>query len=130
MATTRRISRQEMKHDEFVDTMGRLSLWMEQNWQQAATVAAGVVVVAIAAFGVSGWLAHSRESARQELARATAILNAPVLAAGANPSDSVSRTFPTRQARAQAALTAIDAAQPSGVAKPLADYFRGVALLQ
>ena len=36
MATTKRITRQDMKHDEFVDTMGRVSLWMEQNWQQAA----------------------------------------------------------------------------------------------
>jgi len=130
MATTKRITRQDMKHDEFVDTMGRVSLWIEQNWQQAAAVVGGLVLLMIVGFAVTSWMSHSREAARQKVARATSLINAPVVESGANPSDPVAPTFPSRTARAQATLSALDAAQPSGAAHPLADYFRGVALLQ
>ena len=130
MATTRRISRHEMRHDEFVDTMGQFSLWVEKNWQQVGAIAGGVVLLIVVIFGVSTWVSHARANATERLARATALLNAPILAAGANPSDPIAPSFPNRAARAQASLTALDAANPSSAARPLAEYFRGVALLQ
>jgi tetratricopeptide (TPR) repeat protein len=127
----RRITRQEMKHDEFVDFMTRATMIIEERWKEVAIgIGLVFVVIVMILFGFT-WLSRSREAAKDELALAESVLNAPVLSQGANPSDPLNPTFPTESARAEAALERLEGlAGRRGQIGALASYYRGVALIR
>jgi TolA-binding protein len=65
----RRITRKEMKHDEFVETAVEAGAWLEQNWPTVAKAAAGVVVVALLVVAFLWYGRHNREQAVTLLAQ-------------------------------------------------------------
>ena len=113
---TRRITRQEMKHDEFLDLMSRLTLLFEQNWRQLAVYSGCAVAIVLAGVGIFAWTVHSRTLAEAELARASSLLFSPVQ---------------EKDARDEAALAALkNAGKSGGTVGSLAAYYQGVALLR
>ena len=52
---TRRLTRKEMKQDEFVSTVGKLTQWLEEKLHYVLWGAAGLVVLILAGFGLWSW---------------------------------------------------------------------------
>lgn len=128
----RRITRQDMKKDEFVDTVERWTHALEDNWKQVAAIGGGLAAVVLIAAGGYWWHSSSLAEAREALARASATLDAPIVSEGANPADTVNPTFSSERERSEAALNALDAFEAQHGAGPdgLAAYYRGIALLR
>jgi tetratricopeptide (TPR) repeat protein len=66
----RRISRKELKHDEFVDAAVGLGHWLEENWRTAVTWAAAGLVVVLAVVGWFVLAQYNRGKAELRLAGA------------------------------------------------------------
>ncbi len=124
----RRITRQQMKHDEIADTLTAWSQWIEEHWQFAALVVGGAIAAVLAAYGVTTWMQSSSAARASELARASSLLGAEVVAQGAKPADPLAPTFATAAARDEAALVAIDAYVRDYGEDGRALTYRGVAL--
>jgi TolA-binding protein len=117
----RRLTRKEMKHDEFVETAVEAGAWLEQNWQTAVKVAAAVVVVgAIALF----WWWYATNSKAQ----AADILAEGIEAYGQAAADDFANT-----ADVEAALALFERSVAKSENSPAgrsASYYQGVALIQ
>jgi tetratricopeptide (TPR) repeat protein len=117
----RRLTRKEMKHDEFVETAWEAGAWLEENWQTAAKVAAAVVVVgAIALF----WWWYTTNSKAQ----AADLLAEGIAAYGEAAADDFADTAGV-EAALQIFEQSIDKAESSPAGRS-ASYYRGVALIQ
>ncbi|PYT09879.1 MAG: hypothetical protein DMF49_00845 [Acidobacteria bacterium] len=128
---TRRITRQEMKHDEFLDLMSRLTLLFEQNWRQLAVYSGCAVAIVLAGVGIFAWTVHSRTLAEAELARASSLLFSPVQEKDAEAGLRPGAAFASDHARDEAALAALkNAGKSGGTVGSLAAYYQGVALLR
>jgi outer membrane protein assembly factor BamD (BamD/ComL family) len=77
----RRLTRKQIKQDEFLTLVDRLVHWMGGNWRQAAIGLGGAVVVALLWWGVGALLGARSHTAARQLAAAVAEYNAPVGAA-------------------------------------------------
>ncbi|HPC83963.1 MAG TPA: tetratricopeptide repeat protein [Thermoanaerobaculaceae bacterium] len=77
----RRLTRKQIKQDEFIGLVDRGMHWLGQNWQQAAMGLIGAVVVAMVVWGVRAILASRGEAASEALSKAVATFSAPVGAA-------------------------------------------------
>ena len=66
---TRRITRKEMKTDEFVETAVEASHWLEKNWQQVVKGAVALAVIGAIIGFVFWYRAHNRNQAEELLAR-------------------------------------------------------------
>jgi TolA-binding protein len=126
----RRITRQEIKHDEVADQLGGVLNWVEDNWQLALGIVAGIIVVALGSYGLVTWMKHSGEARSAELGKAASVLGASVQAEGARPTDPLSPSFASEKARDEAALAAIDAYVARNGTDSSAAYYRGVALMR
>jgi len=128
----RRIRRQEMKHDEFVDFFSKTTMLIEKKWRLIVPVIAGLLGIAIIVVAAVVWTRYSQRKAEQEFARAQALLQAPVLAQGARPSDPATPSFPSDRARLEAALQALDrvASERGGKVGWRARMLRGLTLLR
>jgi TolA-binding protein len=126
----RRITRQEMKHDEVADTLGHWMNWIEDNWQKSLAAVVGLILFILLAFTAMNWSRSSNEAKSAELGKAASVLGAGVQAEGANPTDPLSPTFATAKARDEAALAGIDAYVARNGQDATAAYYRGVALMR
>ena len=127
----RRITRKEMKRDEFVTAMGRITLWMEEHAREALILAGFVVVAAIGSVLVYQFLAQREEKASDLLARGVDILHAPVR--GADPASAQGTSgYATSDEKYRAALDQMEAliqTYPRSRSGRLGLYYRGVALM-
>lgn len=73
----RRLTRKQIKQDEFISFVDHGVHWMGQNWRQAAIGLAGVLVVALAWWGVTAFMAGRSDAGGRALADALAIYEAP-----------------------------------------------------
>jgi TolA-binding protein len=74
----RRLTRKQIKHDEFVTLVDRTVHWLTGNWRQAVIGLGGAAAVAVLWWGI-GALLHGRSTAAADaLAQALATYNAPV----------------------------------------------------
>lgn len=96
----RRLTRKQIKKDEFVTVIDRATHWLGQNWRQAAMGLGGAVLVGLVYWGVTAFLASRATSAGEALGRALETYNAPVGAAA--PADA-KITFATEAERTNAA---------------------------
>ncbi len=96
----RRLTRKQIKHDEFVTLVDRLVHWMGENWRQSVAAAAAVVVLALLWWGGTALLGSRQDAASVALTKAIGILNAPV--GSAAPADATEK-FATESAKLDAA---------------------------
>jgi len=77
----RRLTRKQIKQDQFVSLVDRVFHWLGQNWRQAATGLGGVLAVALVWWGVTAVLGSRSDAAAQAMAQALETYGAPVGAA-------------------------------------------------
>jgi len=112
-----RISRKELKHDEFVETAVDIGQWLEEHWRRVATWA-GVVVVAVVVTALVVWsTARARERTRQ------------ILAAGMSQYEKALAAEEGVDAELQAALPLFEeAGERAGSAGHVARYYQAATL--
>ena len=129
----KRQERRHLKQNEFVATVMRVAAFARDNQKQL--VAAGVAVVLIAAIagGVFWWRGKTEEQAGALLGVAMTIYQAPISPAPTVPGASqAAGTYPTEQARGEAALAAfrqVASTYPSSLAGIQATYQEGDVLM-
>jgi predicted negative regulator of RcsB-dependent stress response len=65
----KRISRKELKHDEFVDAAFDFGRWLEENWARVAGMAVLAVIVVVAVLLWQAWSKQQAEQAMELLAQ-------------------------------------------------------------
>jgi tetratricopeptide (TPR) repeat protein len=102
-----RLTRKDMKRDEFVEALERSRSFVEANTRFLVLGAVALILVGLVAAGAWFWLAHERTVAGAALAEAVEAYGAP-LGGDAGPAGGIS--FPdaaARRARAKELFTAI-----------------------
>ncbi len=126
----RRITRKEMKRDEFVTAMGRITEWMEENARQVLFIGGGLVAVAILSVFVWQYLAQREAKASLLLARGVEMFHAGVEGIeGSGRPDGPAYASPEEKYRA--VLDQMDAliqTYPRSQAGRLALYYKGMVL--
>jgi tetratricopeptide (TPR) repeat protein len=74
----RRLTRKQIKQDQFVSLVDRTFHWLGQNWRQAAIGLGTVVAIALVWWGVTAVFAGRKDAAAQAMAKALDIYGAPV----------------------------------------------------
>jgi len=104
-----RLTRKEIKRDEFVEALERSASFMERNLRKLLIAVAGVLVLALIGGGVYWWMQAQEDRANAALAEALEVDRAPV-GEGAEPETEGGPTFPdeaARRARAKELFTAL-----------------------
>jgi tetratricopeptide (TPR) repeat protein len=94
-----KLTRQEMKRDEFLETASRLYEFISSHTRSLIFAAIGLAAVALAAAAVFAFLAGRQERANALFARALAAYSADVVGDGADPQDPFEPTFATNEER-------------------------------
>jgi predicted negative regulator of RcsB-dependent stress response len=120
-----RLTRREIKRDEFATAMGRSVEYAESHWRTIAMAVGGVVLLVLLLLGVRAFLSHRATASNEALAQAMKVYQAPIDAAAPKPQDPKSPSFrdeASRQARAKELFTQVrddhgstDAADVAGV---------------
>lgn len=103
----RRLTRKQIKQDEFITFMDRVVHWLSANWRQAAMGLGGALAVGLLWWGFTLLMGSRTLAATKALDEAVAILQAPV---GQAPPPEAKVKFATaaeRQKAAAAALTKV-----------------------
>ena len=74
----RRLTRKQIKKDEFISLVDRAVQWTGQNWRQAAIGLGVVLAAALLWWGVTAFLGSRTDAASQAISDALAAYNAPV----------------------------------------------------
>ena len=113
-----RISRKELKRDEFVEATKEAEHWLEDNWQLVAKIAAGIGLVGVLV-AIGFWVVKSnREKA------------AALFAEGLGQYQQAQAAGFDDPAQIEAALITFDASakKGGGPVGQVANYYRGVSL--
>ena len=73
--------RHDLKHDKFVDEIGALSVRARDNQRLLLTIAAGIVLAALLAYGIYFYRSNREENAQQALATAISTIESPLVGA-------------------------------------------------
>jgi len=127
-----RIQRQELKHDEFVDTVDAALLWLEDNWRGLLVTVLAVVLVGGSAGGYFWYSRQQEERASAALTAALITFQAPVQAGLPQlPGEGPEKVFTSEQAKFEAAKKEFEAIRtrfPRARSGQLAAYY--VAICQ
>ena len=129
--STRKITRKEMKQDEFVSTVGRITLWVEEHLSTLLWGAAAVVVVIGLGYGFVSWLNSRAIEAHGALSVVVETYSAPV--GSAVPQDPRQATFATEEDKFRTVLLLADGViqnHGSSDAGQLARLYRGLAAFE
>jgi hypothetical protein len=102
----RRLTRKQIKRDQFVSLVDRVFHWLGQNWRQAATGLGGVLAVTLVWWGVTAVLGSRSDAAARAIAQALETYAAPV---GSAASADATVKFATDSERLAAADKAFQA---------------------
>lgn len=94
-----RLTRREIKRDDFADAMGRSFEYAESHVRTILYALGGVLALLAVAGLVYYFLARRADQANEALAQAMKIHQAPIEATGAKPNDPTAPTFPNEAAR-------------------------------
>lgn len=98
---SQRLSRKEIKRDEFMESMGEAIEYVRGHSRGLLGVVAAVVAAAMVAALVYGYLENRERQADVALARALQIRQAAIESVAADPDSRTAPSFPDVQARAQ-----------------------------
>jgi tetratricopeptide (TPR) repeat protein len=113
-----RLSRKDMKRDDFADAMERSVEYAEAHTRMILYAIGAVVVLAALVFGIRAIFAQRSAAASADLSYALKVYDAPIVAPGSNPAspakpqDKVQPSFPdeaSRKARAKKLLEGVRA---------------------
>ncbi|MCI0655859.1 MAG: tetratricopeptide repeat protein [Acidobacteria bacterium] len=127
---SRRITRKEMKRDDFVSAMGRLSLWMEEHVKEALFLGGAVLAVVIGSIFLVQYLNQREAKASVLLGRGLEMLHAPVQGDGSAPTPG-GLSYASEQEKLQAVIAQMDSLRqsyPRSRSGRLALYYKGLAL--
>jgi predicted Zn-dependent protease len=99
----RRLTRKQIKQDDFVTVIDELIHWLSENWRQAAMGLGGALLVGLVYWGFTAFLGARNDSAAQALSTALAQYEAPV---GSSAPANATVKFNTDSERLAAAETA------------------------
>jgi tetratricopeptide (TPR) repeat protein len=74
----RRLTRKQIKQDEFISFVDRTFHWLGQNWRQAAVGLGGVLALALIWWALSAFMGSRNEASGKAIAGAIAEYQAPV----------------------------------------------------
>jgi hypothetical protein len=74
----RRLTRKQIKQDQFVSLVDRAAHWMGQNWRQASIGLGGAIALAVVYWGATALITARGYAAAAALTKALATYNAPV----------------------------------------------------
>lgn len=99
---TRHDLKDQLQHDQFTDAVSGVVSYTKTNRRQVTRwLIVGVVIVAVGAV-IFGFLSYRKSQRQDDLARAMAVVNAPV-----GPGIESAKTYPTEDAKTQASLNAL-----------------------
>jgi predicted negative regulator of RcsB-dependent stress response len=104
---TQRLTRKEIKRDDFTSAVGRGVEYAESHVMTIVYAVAGVLALVAIGAGIFYWRSHQSQAAGQALAKAVKIYQAPVVTTGAKPTDKESPSFATEEAHRAAARKAL-----------------------
>jgi tetratricopeptide (TPR) repeat protein len=122
-----RITRKQMKRDEFVTAMGRFSEWMEDHVREVLIMGGIAVAAIVGGLLLAQYMQQREEKASALLGRGIDMLQATPGAAG------TPNSYPTEQAKLEAVVSQMDSilqTYPRSKSGRLALYYRGVTLQQ
>ena len=109
-----RLTRQEMKRDEVREWMVGVYEWLYDHLRLIIQIAVGVLILGVAGVLVWSWMQNRDNRARQALADAMEIYQAPVVeAAEAQPDDEDAPSFASEEARRTRARELFDVVHDS-----------------
>jgi len=127
---SRRITRKEMKRDDFVSAMGRFTLWMEEHVKEALLLGGALVAVVIGSIFLVQYLNQREAKASALLGRGLDMLHAPVRGDGSTtPAEGLS--YGSEPEKLQAVVAQMDSLMqtyPRSRSGRLALYYKGLAL--
>ena len=100
-----RLTRKEIKRDEFADVVGRSVEYAGGHVKTIAYALGGLLLLIALGIGIYYWRVRQNEQANHALAEAMKIYQAPVAATGAKPDDPSQPSFATEEARRARAKT-------------------------
>jgi len=127
---SRRITRKQMKRDEFVTAMGRASQWMEEHVKEALLLAGAAVAVVFGSIFLVQFLNQRETKASALLGHGLEMLHAPLRGEAATP-PAAALSYASEQERLQAVLGQMESllkAYPRSRSGRLALYYKGLAL--
>ena len=127
---SRRITRKEMKRDEFVSAMGRVSAWMEEHVREALLLGGAAVLLVIGSIFFVQYMNQREGKAAALLSRGMEMIHASVKGDGSTPTAGA-LTYNTEQEKYQAVIGQMDSliqSYPRSRAGRLALYYKGLAL--
>jgi hypothetical protein len=100
--------RHQLKQNEFVETTMRVSAWAREHQKQVVPAVIAALVIVVVGGGYSFWRKHRADRAGALLGVAMALEHAPIAPPSNVPgAKQVAGTYPTEQARSDAALKAL-----------------------
>ena len=103
-----RLTRKDMKRDDFASAMGRGVEYAEDHVRTIIYAVIGVLLLVALGIGIYYWRHQKAQEAGEALARAVKIYSAPIAATGAKPDDPTAPSFPTEAARRAKARPALE----------------------
>lgn len=94
-----RLTRKEIKRDEFAETVGRGVEYAEGHYRGIAMAIGGLILLALLVFGISSYLKSRNVKANEALSDAMKVYEAPIDEAAAKPNDPKSPSFASEQAK-------------------------------
>jgi len=102
---SQRLTRKEIKHDDFADAMGRGVEYAESHVKTILYAVGGVLLLLALGVGVYFFLGRQAAAANEALAGALKVYQAPLSPTGAKPDDPKEPSFATEAARQARAKT-------------------------
>lgn len=94
-----RLTRKEIKRDEFASAVGRSVEYAESHARTILYALGGALALLVIGLGVYFWLGSRSENANEALAYAIRVQQAPIEAAAPKPADRLAPSFATEAAR-------------------------------
>ena len=124
---TRKITRKEMKQDEFVSSVSRITLWMEEHLDKILWGAAAVVVVGLLSFWFASWRSNKALQAQAALASVVETYGAEVGPTASSPGAVAFLTEEDKFRTVIAQADSVVAEHGSTDAGQIARVYRGLA---